>query len=66
MEAGKETVTQADGGAGSAWERTNTVFTNEKAGMKGIDKDKVKRIIYEMSKVNHLSLAHCNALREDQ
>lgn len=35
----------------AAWERTNTVFTNEKAGMKGFDKDKVKKIIYEMSKV---------------
>ena len=37
--------------ASAAWERTNTLFTNEKAGMKGFDKDKVKKIIYEMSKV---------------
>lgn len=36
-----------------AWENTNTVFTNEKAGMKGVDKDKIKKVIYEMSKVSH-------------
>ncbi len=28
-----------------------TVFTNAKAGMDGVDKDKVKKIVYEMSKV---------------
>ena len=37
--------------APQAWENTNTVFTNEKAGMKGVDKDKIKKVIYEMSKV---------------
>ncbi len=39
-------------GGVQAWEQTNTVFTNEKAGMKGIDKDKIKKVIYEMSKVS--------------
>ena len=33
-----------------------TTFTNNKAGMADVDKDKVKRVVYEMSKVRHLSL----------
>lgn len=32
------------------WQSVNTVFSNAKAGMQGVDKDKVKRVIYEMSK----------------
>ncbi|CAH2036291.1 unnamed protein product [Thlaspi arvense] len=32
------------------WEFYNTVFTNAKAGMEGVDKEKVQRIVYEMSK----------------
>jgi len=28
------------------------VFTNAKAGMSGVDKDHVKRVVYEMSKVS--------------
>ena len=28
-----------------------TTFTNNKAGMAEVDKDKVKRVVYEMSKV---------------
>ena len=28
-----------------------TVFTNAKAGMGSVDKEKVKRVVYEMSKV---------------
>ncbi|XP_010479405.1 PREDICTED: DNA polymerase kappa-like [Camelina sativa] len=32
------------------WESYNTVFTNAKAGMEGVDKEKVQRIVYEMSK----------------
>lgn len=28
-----------------------TVFTNEKAGMTGVNKEYVKKIVYEMSKV---------------
>uniref|UniRef100_A0A1J3JRA6 DNA polymerase kappa n=1 Tax=Noccaea caerulescens TaxID=107243 RepID=A0A1J3JRA6_NOCCA len=32
------------------WESYNTVFTNAKAGMEGVDKERVQRIVYEMSK----------------
>ncbi len=32
-----------------------TVFTNAKAGMDGVDKEKVKKVVYEMSKVLRLS-----------
>ncbi|VVB00700.1 unnamed protein product [Arabis nemorensis] len=32
------------------WESYNTVFTNAKAGMEGVDKEKVQRIVYELSK----------------
>ncbi|CAI9294520.1 unnamed protein product [Lactuca saligna] len=32
------------------WESYNTVYTNAKAGMEGVDKEKVQRIVYEMSK----------------
>ncbi|WZZ64089.1 hypothetical protein YC2023_075459 [Brassica napus] len=32
------------------WESYNTVFTNAKAGMEGVDKEKVQRVVYEMSK----------------
>ena len=30
-----------------------TTFTNNKAGMAEVDKDKVKRVVYEMSKARH-------------
>ena len=33
------------------WKRHHTVFTNAKAGMDGVDKDHVQRVVYEMSKV---------------
>lgn len=32
------------------WESYHTVYTNAKAGMEGVDKEKVQRIVYEMSK----------------
>ncbi|XP_022953079.1 DNA polymerase kappa isoform X2 [Cucurbita moschata] len=32
------------------WQSYNTVYTNAKAGMEGVDKEKVQRIVYEMSK----------------
>ncbi|KAF6167068.1 hypothetical protein GIB67_041323 [Kingdonia uniflora] len=32
------------------WQSYHTVFTNTKAGMDGVDKEKVQRIVYEMSK----------------
>ena len=28
-----------------------TVFTNDKAGMAAVDREKVKKVVYEMSKV---------------
>ncbi|XP_030550396.1 DNA polymerase kappa isoform X2 [Rhodamnia argentea] len=32
------------------WQSYHTVFTNAKAGMEGVDKEKVQRVVYEMSK----------------
>ncbi|KAH7291826.1 hypothetical protein KP509_29G037100 [Ceratopteris richardii] len=32
------------------WQAYHTVFTNAKAGMDGVDKEKVQRVVYEMSK----------------
>ncbi|GJY23803.1 DNA polymerase kappa isoform X1 [Tanacetum coccineum] len=32
------------------WESYHTVYTNAKAGMEGVDKEKVQRVVYEMSK----------------
>ncbi|XP_010905640.2 DNA polymerase kappa isoform X1 [Elaeis guineensis] len=32
------------------WQSYHTAYTNAKAGMEGVDKEKVQRIIYEMSK----------------
>lgn len=32
------------------WQSYHTVFTNAKAGMDGVDKDKVQKVVYEMSK----------------
>lgn len=32
------------------WQSYHTVFTNAKAGMDGVDKEKVQKIVYEMSK----------------
>ncbi len=40
--------------AGNWQEWSGTVFTNAKAGMAGVDKDKVKAVVYEMSKVSAL------------
>jgi hypothetical protein len=37
-------------GIGSAPKDYATVFTNAKAGMDGVDKEKVKQVVYEMSK----------------
>lgn len=36
----------------SKWSNFETVFTNAKAGMSGVDKDHIKRVVYEMSKVS--------------
>ncbi|CAL5195145.1 unnamed protein product [Lathyrus oleraceus] len=32
------------------WQSYNTVYTTAKAGMEGVDKEKVQRVVYEMSK----------------
>lgn len=32
------------------WQSYNSVYTTAKAGMEGVDKEKVQRIVYEMSK----------------
>ncbi|CAM8974197.1 unnamed protein product [Rhodiola kirilowii] len=32
------------------WQSYHTVYTNAKAGMDGVDKEKVQKIVYEMSK----------------
>lgn len=34
----------------------DTVFTNFKAGMEGVDTEKIKSVVHEMSKASHLSL----------
>ncbi|KGN43848.1 DNA polymerase kappa isoform X1 [Cucumis sativus] len=42
----KETAGDAD----RPWQSYHTVYTNAKAGMEGVDKERVQRIVYEMSK----------------
>eukprot|EP00878_Enallax_costatus_P028564 GHUV01030860.1.p1 GENE.GHUV01030860.1~~GHUV01030860.1.p1 ORF type:complete len:153 (+),score=55.75 GHUV01030860.1:397-855(+) len=39
-----------DGASKPAWQDYNSVFTAAKAGMQNVDKEKVKKIVYEMSK----------------
>lgn len=43
----------AKGSIEPAWKDYQSVFTAAKAGMQGVDKEKVQRIVYEMSKVNN-------------
>ncbi|KAK7308114.1 hypothetical protein VNO77_41710 [Canavalia gladiata] len=45
---GTETETNGDGDR--PWQSYHTVYTIAKAGMEGVDKEKVQRIVYEMSK----------------
>ncbi|EYU21871.1 hypothetical protein ABFS82_02G045000 [Erythranthe guttata] len=47
-----ETTENSISGDDSArpWQSYNTVYTNAKAGMEGVDKEKVQRVVYEMSK----------------
>nr|CAD1841342.1 unnamed protein product [Ananas comosus var. bracteatus] len=40
----------ASSDADRPWQSYHTVYTNGKAGMEGVDKEKVQKIIYEMSK----------------
>ncbi|KAK1645821.1 hypothetical protein QYE76_063626 [Lolium multiflorum] len=42
--------TPSDGGGDRPWQSYRTAYTNAKAGMEGVDKEKVQRVIYEMSK----------------
>ncbi|RHN53241.1 putative DNA-directed DNA polymerase [Medicago truncatula] len=39
-----------EGSDDNRWQSYNTVYTSAKAGMEGVDKEKVQRIVYEMSK----------------
>lgn len=54
---------QKSGDTGNWQQWSGTVFTNAKAGMAGVDKDKVKAVVYEMSKVN---LTSCLILKRSQ
>uniref|UniRef100_A0ACD5WCF4 Uncharacterized protein n=1 Tax=Avena sativa TaxID=4498 RepID=A0ACD5WCF4_AVESA len=40
----------SDGGGDRPWQSYHTAYTNAKAGTEGVDKEKVQRVIYEMSK----------------
>uniref|UniRef100_A0A0E0KGA9 DNA polymerase kappa n=1 Tax=Oryza punctata TaxID=4537 RepID=A0A0E0KGA9_ORYPU len=42
--------TPVDGVGDRPWESYHTAYTNAKAGMEGVDKEKVQKVIYEMSK----------------
>ncbi|KAL2349542.1 hypothetical protein Fmac_003542 [Flemingia macrophylla] len=42
--------TKGDGDGVRPWQSYHTVYTTAKAGMEGVDKEKVQRVVYEMSK----------------
>ncbi|KAF4382321.1 hypothetical protein G4B88_011273 [Cannabis sativa] len=46
MEKGETSTSDTD----RPWQSYHTVYTNAKAGMDGVDKEKVQRVVYEMSK----------------
>ncbi|KAK6159198.1 hypothetical protein DH2020_006512 [Rehmannia glutinosa] len=48
MDRNEESISGAD--SARPWQSYNTVYTTAKAGMEGVDKEKVQRIVYEMSK----------------
>ncbi|KAL3350440.1 hypothetical protein AABB24_023083 [Solanum stoloniferum] len=50
MAKSETSVGSEDPSSSRPWESYHTVFTNAKAGMEGVDKEKVQRIVYEMSK----------------
>lgn len=53
MAKSEETSTSSSSMADSSlrpWQSYHTVYTNAKAGMDGVDKEKVQRVVYEMSK----------------
>ncbi|KAI7738077.1 hypothetical protein M8C21_010289 [Ambrosia artemisiifolia] len=43
-------LSSSSSSGGRPWESYHTVYTNAKAGMEGVDKEKVQRVVYEMSK----------------
>ncbi|RDX99021.1 DNA polymerase kappa [Mucuna pruriens] len=45
-----ETETDTNGDTDHPWQSYHTVYTTAKAGMDGVDKEKVQRVVYEMSK----------------
>ncbi|KAG2375431.1 hypothetical protein LR48_Vigan303s004600 [Vigna angularis] len=50
---GTEAAANGDGdgdGGDRPWQSYHTVYTTAKAGMEGVDKEKVQRVVYEMSK----------------
>ncbi|XP_061354489.1 DNA polymerase kappa [Gastrolobium bilobum] len=47
---GTETETETKTNGDRPWQSYHTVYTTAKAGMDGVDKEKVQRIVYEMSK----------------
>jgi hypothetical protein len=49
---------QQAGQQAPAWQSYNSVFTAAKAGMGGVDQQKVKQVVYEMSKVT--ACPQCN------
>ncbi|XP_047250966.1 DNA polymerase kappa isoform X3 [Capsicum annuum] len=50
MGKSENSVASEDPSSSRPWESYHTVYTNAKAGMEGVDKEKVQRIVYEMSK----------------
>ncbi|XP_047317305.1 DNA polymerase kappa [Impatiens glandulifera] len=44
------TKIESSGDSSRPWESYHTVYTTAKAGMEGVDKEKVQRVVYEMSK----------------
>ncbi|KAG6710772.1 hypothetical protein I3842_05G018900 [Carya illinoinensis] len=50
---GEKEIEKGDSSSGDSarpWQSYHTVYTNAKPGMDGVDKEKVQRIVYEMSK----------------
>ncbi|XP_051146660.1 DNA polymerase kappa [Andrographis paniculata] len=50
MEEGESSKSNSGNDSARPWESYNTVYTTAKAGMEGVDKEKVQRVVYEMSK----------------
>ncbi|XP_059647891.1 DNA polymerase kappa [Cornus florida] len=53
LEQAKEGMAKSETSGGDTsrpWQSYHTAFTNAKAGMDGVDKERVQRVVYEMSK----------------